>query len=253
MTPNLRLADKVAIITGGAGGFGAVQARLFVAEGSAVTIADLQEDAGSQLAGEIAADGGKAIFVRLDVTDESSWSAGVDETVSALGPPNVLVQNAGIYMRERIDEATVEQWDAVMAVNAKGVFLGTRAVVRHMSEAGGGSIVNVSSTAGLVGSRLSAAYNPSKAAVRMFTKSTALQFAAQGIRANSIHPGPADTDMLALVYPNAELMAERGAEVPMGRFGTATDIAQAALFLASDESSYMTGAELVVDGGMTAQ
>ena len=250
---NLRLTGKVAIITGGAGGFGVVQARLFAAEGAAVAIADLREDAGSQLANEIRADGGEAIFVHLDVTDEGSWSAAVDETLERLSRPNVLVQNAGIYMRDPIAEATVEQWDAVMAVNAKGVFLGTRAVAEHMSQAGGGSIVNVSSTAGLVGSRLSAAYNPSKAAVRMFTKSTALQFAAQGIRANSIHPGPADTDMLALVYPTPEAMASRGAEVPMGRFGTAMDIAYAALFLASDESSYMTGAELVVDGGMTAQ
>ncbi len=253
MTANLRLADKVAIITGGAGGLGAAQARLFAAEGAAVAIADLQEEAGSNLANEIRANGGKAVFVPLDVTDEGSWSGAVDEAVAALGPPTVLVQNAGIYTREPIAEATVKQWDAVMAVNAKGVFLGTRAVVGGMAEAGGGSIVNVSSTAGLVGSRLSAAYNPSKAAVRLFTKSTALQFAAQGVRANSIHPGPADTDMLALVYPNAELMAERGAEVPMGRFGTPTDIAYAALFLASAESSYMTGAELVVDGGMTAQ
>lgn len=253
MTANLRLTGKVAIITGGAGGLGAAQARLFAAEGAAVAIADLREDAGSRLANEIRADGGKAIFTRLDVTDEGSWSAAVAETLVRLSRPTVLVQNAGIHMRERIDEATAEQWDAVMAVNAKGVFLGTRAVAGHMTKAGGGSIVNVSSTAGLVGSRLSAAYNPSKAAVRIFTKSTALQFAAQGIRANSIHPGPADTDMLALVYPNAELMAERALEVPMGRFGTPTDIAYAALFLASDESSYMTGSDLVVDGGMTAQ
>jgi 3alpha(or 20beta)-hydroxysteroid dehydrogenase len=247
-----RLSNKVALITGGAGGFGVAQARLFAAEGAAVAIADLAEDAGQALASEIVVAGGRAIFVRLDVTNEDSWAAAVDDTVARLGPPTVLVQNAGIYVREPIAEATVEQWDKVMAVNAKGVFLGTRAVVSHMSEAGGGSIVNVSSTAGLVGSRITAAYNPSKAAVRMFTKSTALQFAAQGIRANSIHPGPADTEMLAIVYPNRELLESRASEVPMGRFGTAADIATAALFLASDESSYMTGAELVVDGGVTA-
>jgi cyclopentanol dehydrogenase len=249
----MRLANKVALITGGAGGFGVAQARLFASEGAAVAIADLAESVGKQLTTELEADGGRAIFVRLDVTDEGSWSAAVDETLARLGPPTVLVQNAGIYVREPIAEATVEQWDKVMAVNAKGVFLGTRTVVGHMAEAGGGSIVNVSSTAGLVGSRITAAYNPSKAAVRMFTKSTALQFAAQGIRANSIHPGPADTEMLAIVYPNRELLESRAAEVPMGRFGTAADIANAALFLASDESSYMTGAELVVDGGVTAQ
>lgn len=250
----MRLKGKVTLITGGAGGFGVAQARLFAVEGAAVAIADLSESAGRRLATELeSANGVRAIFVRLDVTDEDSWSAAVDETVARLGPPTVLVQNAGIYVREPIAEATVEQWDKVMAVNAKGVFLGTRAVVGHMAEAGGGSIVNVSSTAGLVGSRITAAYNPSKAAVRMFTKSTALQFAAQGIRANSIHPGPADTEMLAIVYPNRELLESRAGEVPMGRFGTASDIASAALFLASDESSYMTGAELVVDGGVTAR
>ena len=140
-----------------------------------------------------------------------------------------------------------------MDVNAKGVFLGTKTVVPHMIKAGEGSIVNISSTSGIVGSRISAAYNPSKAAVRVFTKSTALQYADCNIRANSIHPGPADTEMLASVYPSNDVLASRAKEIPMGRFGTAMDVAYAALFLTSDESSYMTGAELVVDGGLTAQ
>ena len=241
------------LITGGAGGFGVAQARLFAAEGAAVAVADLRVDDGRRLASEIEADGGSAVFVRLDVTDEGGWRAAVGEAADRLGPITVLVQNAGIYMREAIGEATPEQWDTVMAVNAKGVFLGTKAVVGGMVAAGGGSIVNVSSTAGIVGSRIAAAYSPSKAAVRVFTKSTALQYATQGVRANSIHPGPADTEMLDLVYPSPELRAARGSEIPLGRFATAMDVAHAALFLASDESSYMTGAELVVDGGMTAQ
>lgn len=249
----MRLTGKVALITGGAGGLGAVQARLFAQEGAAVAIADLAEDAGTQLATDIEAAGGRAIFVRLDVTDEGSWSAAVDQAVRTLGPPTVLVQNAGIHNLTPILEATVEQWDAVMAVNARGVFLGTRSVVPHMLRAGGGSIVNISSTAGIIGSTISAAYNPSKAAVRVFTKSTALQFATRGVRANSIHPGPADTDMLDAVYPDPALKASRAKLVPMGRFGTAMDVAHAALFLASDESSYMTGAELVVDGGLIAR
>ena len=189
----------------------------------------------------------------MDVTDERSWVSAIDEMIRDLGRPTVLVQNAGIYVRESISDTTIAQWDTVMAVNARGVFLGTKAVIGPMVEAGGGSIVNVSSTSGLVGSRVSAAYNPSKAAVRVFTKSTALQYATRGIRANSLHPGPTETEMLALVYPSPELMASRGSELPLGRFGTAMDVAYATLFLASDDSSYMTGAELVVDGGMTAQ
>ena len=243
----------MALITGGAGGLGRCQARMFAREGAAVAVADLREEECRELAGSIEAEGGRAIGVGLDATDEAAWERAVGELAGALGGPTVLVQNAGIYERDSIAEATLEQWERVMAVNSTGVFLGTRAVAPLMAAAGGGSIINVSSTSGIVGSRISAAYNPSKAAVRVLTKSTAIQYAAAGIRANSIHPGPADTEMLDIVYPTAEVRADRQSQVPLGRFASAMDVAYAALFLASDESSYVTGAELVVDGGLTAQ
>ncbi len=242
----------MALITGGAGGLGECQARLFAREGAAVAVADVRARECEDLAGSIESEGGRALGVELDAADEASWERAVRETARGLGSPTVLVQNAGIYAREPIAEATLEQWERVMAVNAGGVFLGTRAVAPLMAAAGGGSIINVSSTSGIVGSRISAAYNPSKAAVRVLTKSTAIQYAAEGIRANSIHPGPADTAMLDEVYPTAELRADREGQVPLGRLASALDVAYAALFLASDESSYVTGAELVVDGGLTA-
>ncbi|MBM3944934.1 MAG: glucose 1-dehydrogenase [SAR202 cluster bacterium] len=257
----MRLGGKVALITGAAGGLGSAQARLLAAEGAKVAVADLAEDAGHALAADIAKAGGEAVFVKLDVTSEASWNAAVEAVVARYGALHVLVNNAGVHLLHNIDDTTPDEWDRVMAVNAKSVFLGTRAAVKAMRKSGGpstglrtgGSIVNISSTAGIVGSRISAAYNPSKAAVRIFTKSTALQYAKDNIRANSVHPGPADTKMLDAVYPDPSNKQKRAAELPLGRFATPRDIAYAVLFLASDESSYMTGAELVVDGGLTAQ
>ena len=163
------------------------------------------------------------------------------------------MQNAGIYRSGRILETDGAKWDSIMSVNAKGVFLGTKTVLPKMISAGGGSIVNISSTAGIIGSSISTAYNPSKAAVRVFTKSTALQHAKDNVRANSIHPGPVESEMLSQVYPDMKLKRKRGNEIPLGRFARPVDVCNAALFLASDESSYMTGSELVIDGGLTAQ
>ena len=248
----MRLRGKIALITGGAGGLGWAQAQMFAAEGATVAIVDLHEESCEQLARTIELDGGRAIGIALNVTDESSWEEAAGRVVSVLGLPTVLVQNAGIYSRDSIAESTLENWNQVMAVNATGVFLGTKVIAPLMASVGGGSIINVSSTSGIVGSRISAAYNPSKAAVRVFTKSTAIQYAGDGIRANSIHPGPTDTGMLDEVYPSDDIKAAREREVPLGRFASASDVAHAALFLASDESSYVTGAEIVVDGGLTA-
>ena len=248
----MRLEGKVALISGGARGMGAAEARLFAEEGAKVVLGDVLEEEGQQVAAEIAESGGEAVFVHLDVTSESDWQNAVNTAVERFGKLDILVNNAGIFSRAFIHEQSEEDWDRVMDINGKGVFLGTKAVIPAMREAGGGSIVNISSVAGLIGSMASTAYNASKGAVRLLTKSTALQYAQEGIRCNSVHPGPIETPMLDLVYPNPETRAQRQDEIPMGRLGRMEDVAKGVLFLASDEASYMTGSELVIDGGYTA-
>ena len=249
----MRLENKVALISGGARGMGAVEAMLFAKEGAKVVIGDMLEDEGRKTEAEINEAGGECIFVTLDVSDEAAWEKAVDEVVSRFGKLDILVNNAGIYRAHNVEETSSEEWDQIMDINAKGVFLGTKAAIPEMRKAGGGSIINISSTAGLVGSRTSAAYSASKGAVRIFSKSTAIQYAAEGIRANSIHPGPIDTDMGDQVWPDAESKERTMNRVALSRIGTAEDVAYGALYLASDESSFVTGSELVIDGGVTAQ
>ena len=249
----MRLGGKVALISGGARGMGAAEARFFAREGARVAVGDLLEEEGARLESEIAEAGGDCIFIRLDVTSEESWANAVELTVSRYGRLDVLVNNAGVYQKARVEDTTLEGWDRVMAINAAGPFLGTKAAVPAMRDSGGGSIVNISSTAGLVGSLHSTAYTASKGAVRLLTKATAVQYAGDGIRANSVHPGPIDTDMLAAVYSDPEERQRRVSRIPMGREGTVDEVAYGVLFLASDESSFMTGSELVIDGGATAQ
>ena len=249
----MRLHGKVALISGAARGMGAVEARLFAREGASVVLGDVLEQEGRDVASEIAATGARAVFIRLDVTCQSDWEGAVGEAMSRLGKLDVLVNNAGVYLRGSVEETSPEDWDRVMEVNAKGAFLGTRAAIPAMRKAGGGSIVNVSSFNSLVGTTTSAAYNASKAALRLLTKSTAVQYAGDGIRANVIHPGPTRTAMFLSGFPDEEAIEKRRALVPLGRIGTAEDVAYGALFLASDESSYMTGSDLVIDGGWTAQ
>ncbi len=246
-----RLDGKVALISGGAGGLGAAIARLFAAEGARVVIGDLRDAAGEEIAAEVRRLGGDARFVHLDVTSEREWRDAVGAAVSAFGRLNVLVNNAGIWRAGRVEETSAEQWDAVNDVNSKGVFLGTRAAIPAMRASGGGSIVNVSSASGIVGNPRTAAYAASKGAVRVFTKATAIQYASDGIRANSIHPGPVETDLLAQVTDTLE--GDAFAAIPLGRIGKAEDIAYGALYLACDESSFVTGSELVIDGGLTAE
>ena len=248
-----RLDGKVAIISGSARGQGATEARLFAQEGAKVVIADILDVEGKQLEAEIAEAGGEVTFVHLDVTSEVEWNAAVQQAVESFGRLDILVNNAGILVRKMLVDTTEEEWDRVMDVNGKGVFLGTKAVIPAMKNAGGGSIVNISSVAGLIGSAQSAAYGATKGAVRLLTKSTAIQHAADGIRCNSVHPGLIVTDM------TRESLDEPGAHdnwmrrIPMQRLGTVDDVANGVLFLASDESAYMTGSELVIDGGITAQ
>ncbi len=248
----MRLAGKVAIISGGARGMGAVEARLFAQEGAKVAVADIREEAGQTLAAEIRAQGGDAMFVPLDVTSEAQWESAVDAVMTAYGRLDILVNNAGIYQRANVEQTTGDDWDRMLGINGRGVFLGTKAAIPAMRASGGGSIVNISSVAGIIGSAMSTAYNASKGAVRLLTKSTAVQYAADKIRINSVHPGPIETDMLDLVFPEEGMREQRTVNIPMGRMGMPDDVAKGVLFLASDEASYMTGSELVIDGGFTA-
>ena len=249
----MRLEGKVALISGGARGQGAVEAKLFASEGASVVIGDILDDLGRQVEAEIAESGGNATYVHLDVTSESQWNDAVNTAVERYGKLDILVNNAGILIRAGVEDTTEEDWDRIMDINGKGVFLGTKAAIPAMREAGGGSIINISSIAGLQGSPASAAYSSTKGAVRILTKSTAVQYAKEGIRCNSVHPGLIYTDMTKDTLDTPEGERDWLARVPMGRIGVSEDVAKGVMFLASDESSYMTGSELVIDGGITAQ
>ena len=250
----MRLENKVALISGGARGMGAAEARLFANEGAKVVIGDILEDEGRRTEAQINEAGGECLFLRLDVTSEEDWQRAVAETVARFGKLDVVVNNAGIGGGGRLEDTTVEEWDRVMAVNAKGVFLGTKAAIPEMRRAGGGSIINISSQLGLVGTDTSSPqYQASKGAVRLLTKATAIQYAGEGIRANSVHPGPIVTPMTEAGRADPQRQQVMMSRIPLGRYGLAEDVAYGVLFLASDESSFMTGSELVIDGGWTAQ
>ena len=250
----MRLIGKVAFISGGARGMGAAEARLFAQEGASVAVGDVLEQEGRKVVEEISESGGRAIFVPLDVTSESQWGTAIATTVVEFGRLDVLVNNAGVGDKSRVEDTTVENWDRVMAINAKGVFLGTKAAIPEMRRAGGGSIVNISSELGLVGSELSSPqYQASKGAVRLLTKSTAIQYAGEGIRANSVHPGPIATPMNESTRADELHYRTTLTRIPLGRYGESHEVAYGVLFLASDESAFMTGSELVIDGGLTAQ
>ena len=249
----MRLEGKVAIVTGGANGMGAKECRIFAREGAKVVIADVLEGEGNQLEAEISESGDDAVFVRLDVTSEDNWAAAVEAAVSRYGKLDVLVNNAGIARGHNPDDLNVEDWDALMNVNAKGVFLGMKYAIPEMQKAGGGSIVNISSISGMVGQRVvHMGYNASKGAVRLVTKSAAVQYAQDGIRVNSVHPGVMPPMRSSVAAQNPGSREELLSGVPMGRVGRREEVGNAVLFLASDEASYITGAELVVDGGLTA-
>ncbi|HEU5129065.1 MAG TPA: glucose 1-dehydrogenase [Glycomyces sp.] len=236
------LDGRVAIVTGGARGIGAAYARALHGAGAAVVIADVLAAEGEALAGELGED---ARFTELDVTDEDAWTAAVDGALEAFGAVDVLVNNAGIANAAPIEHFSLEKWHAVIGVNLTGTFLGCRAVVPAMKAAGRGSIVNVSSVEGLRGSVRLHGYTASKFAVRGLTKSLAVELGPSGIRVNSVHPGFIRTEMTTRID-------SEGLVIPLGRSGVPEDLAGAVLFLASDASAYLTGTELVVDGGMTA-
>ena len=249
----MRLEGKVAIITGGANGMGAEECRIFAREGAKVVIADIVEEEGRKLEAEIVESGGDAVFMKLDVTSESDWAEAVEATVARYGKLDVLVNNAGVSGTHDADTMSTRAWDNFMDINAKGVFLGMKSVIPHMQAAGGGSIVNISSVSGIVGqSGNHMGYNASKGAVRTVTKSAAVQLAQDGIRVNSVHPGTMPPMRSSAVAQKQEDWSETLDSVPMGRRGRVEEVGNAVLFLASDEASYITGAELVVDGGLTA-
>jgi 3alpha(or 20beta)-hydroxysteroid dehydrogenase len=239
-----RLDGKVAIITGAARGQGAAEARLFATEGARVLLADILDADGEAVAAEI---GDAAAYTRLDVTDEAQWQAAVALAEQRFGPVTVLVNNAGILHFQVLHETELSDFENVMRVNVQGVFLGMKSVVPSMTRAGGGSIVNISSTAGLVGLPYFGAYVASKWAVRGLTKTAAIDLGHKGIRVNSVHPGGIDTPMVAGTTGDAPFYKR----LPVPRMGSPDEAARAVLFLASDEASYIAGAELAVDGGAT--
>ena len=247
-----RLDGKVALISGGARGQGEVEAKLFAKEGAKVVFGDILDDEGRQVEAAIRQAGGEATYVHLDVTEEADWQEAVQTAVSAYGKLDILVNNAGILRRDGIEETSKELWDTVLAVNATGVFLGTKYAIPEMRRAGGGSIVNISSISGMIALG-GPAYNASKGAVRVFTKVTAVHHADDNIRCNSVHPGPVRTPMTEGTYSDPDMLAQRLQSMPLGRIGTSEDIAYGVLYLASDEAAYVTGSELVIDGGYTAQ
>jgi len=251
-----KLEGKVALISGGSRGQGAAEAETFAREGAKVVFGDIRDAEGKKVEDVIRKSGGEATYVHLDVTSENDWQGAVKTAVGLYGRLNILINNAAIVIpRVPIEERTVAEWDQVMAVNARGVFLGTKHAIPALRQSGGGSIVNISSVAG-IGQSLhqEPAYAASKGAIRIFTKVTASQHAKDKIRCNSVHPGPIDTEMFHSAFKgDKEAIAKRLDRVPLRRMGTVAEVVSAVLYLASDESSYITGSELVVDGGALAQ
>ncbi|QGG94204.1 SDR family NAD(P)-dependent oxidoreductase [Actinomarinicola tropica] len=242
-----RFDGRVALVTGGASGIGKATASRLAAEGASVVVADVQDDAGAQVVADIEGSEGAAMFVHLDVTDESGWAAAVDAVLERFGRLDVLVNNAGIGDTEPLEVTTTATWDKVVAVTQTSVFLGMKAAAEALKASGNGSVVNISSMYGIVGSGVSPAYHAAKGAVRLLTKTTALGWAKEGVRVNSVHPGYIDTPILGDTDRDMLVGA-----TPMGRLGQPEEIAAMIAFLASDEASFVTGAEMVVDGGYTA-
>jgi NAD(P)-dependent dehydrogenase (short-subunit alcohol dehydrogenase family) len=256
MTIGPRLAGKRVFITGGGMGMGAEAARLFAEHGAAVALADVNLEAAEAVAGEIRAGGGSAVAARADVGIEGDVRGAVEDAAAGLGGLDVLYNNAGVLWKDR-DRSVIEteepDWDRVMAITLKSVFFTCKYGVPHLQAAGGGSIINIGSVSGLVGfTRAQDAYTSAKGALIALTKSLAIQFAKDRIRCNIIHPGIIDTPLQAPYLAQPGVREDFEASIPMGRLGQPRDIAYAALYLASDESSFMTGAELVIDGGFLA-
>jgi 3(or 17)beta-hydroxysteroid dehydrogenase len=252
-----RVKGKVAIVTGAAGGLGRAIASLLAAEGAAVAVTDVNEPGGREIANTIKAAGGRALFIKHDVASENDWARVIERTVAEFGKLDILVNNAGIMLIRDIEKTSIEEWRRLMSINLEGVFLGTKHAVAAMKQAGGGTIINMSSAAGIIGTAHgTAAYSASKGAVRLFTKASALEFSQAGhgynIRVNSVHPGVIATPMTAAMQRDESFSDDMGSIHPIGFIGQPIDVAYGVLYLASDESRLVTGAELVIDGGWTA-
>ena len=257
-----RIEGRIALITGGASGIGRACAERLAEEGAVAVVTDIQDALGAEVVAGIEAAGGRAEYHTHDVTDEDAWVRVIDAVVAAHGGLDILVNNAGIGVGGSIADMTLADWQRQQAINLDGVFLGVKHGIRAMRESGGGSIVNMSSVAGLKGSANLAAYNATKGGVRLFTKGVALECAQSGwnIRVNSVHPGIIDTPIWTKVNPDFLAEGENAVDVdamaamavPMGRSGVPRNIADGVLFLASDDASYVTGTELVIDGGLSA-
>jgi NAD(P)-dependent dehydrogenase (short-subunit alcohol dehydrogenase family) len=245
----MRLSNKVALITGGTQGLGAAIARRFCEEGAFVFVADVNKADGDRSVRSL----DRAVFVWLDVTSEESWRAALTEVLDTAKRLDILVNNAGINIRKNIEEMPVESLDTMMAVNIKGPFLGIKHALPILRAGGGGTILNMSSICGLVGHRYTnEAYTTTKGALTLLTKSVATRYAKDNIRCNSVHPSTVDTPLMQAVLQDPERRAERFGEIPLGRLATTADVANAFVFLASDEAAFINGASFPVDGGLTA-
>jgi 3(or 17)beta-hydroxysteroid dehydrogenase len=252
-----RVKDKVAIITGAASGMGEASARLLAQEGAKVVLSDINEPDGDRIAKEIVSQGATCAFIKQDVASEADWQRVIAGTLDLFGKLDVLVNNAGVTVNKDIEETTLEEWRWVMSINLDGVFLGIKYAIGAMKKSGGGSIINISSAAGMVGQLWAAAYCSSKGGVRLLTKAAALECSKIGrdysIRVNSIHPGCVRTALLEPLLKKPEMAAIINGLHPVGHLGEPDDVAYMVLYLASDESKFVTGSELVIDGGYTAQ
>jgi len=248
-----RLNGKVVLITGAASGIGAAHVRVFAANGAKVVAGDIQDEKGRGVVDEVVKQGGQAAYLHLDVVEPANWTEAVGETVRRFGKLTTLINNAGIANTHGVEAETLEGWNRVVAVDQTAVWLGMKAAIPAMLQAGGGAIVNISSVFGIIGSPGFIAYHGAKGAVRLITKAAALEYARRGIRVNSIHPGIIATPIIESTRIAGDMIERFQAATPMGRMGRPEEIAYGSLYLCSDEASFVTGAELVIDGGWTAQ